>query len=256
MSVTRQNIQHGVGEVFLSPRQPRLELGVRSNAAERTSAKQFVAAVPDGAPCPRCARSQTVLVCPTMWPIAIVAVCCFDCGRVRDYKAAEMILTPLEAARMYKNRGFVTKRGISRDVDVNTCAASDLETLVQLILMGRDAGLSEREIADSVGVTPHYVDNILQLVGANAECLTPAPVEVDPFTEKSLERRKPIAIAADDVNRLTPREGETLELIRQGLRNADIAEKLQVSVSTVKQHVGRLLRKLNATNRYQLGRFQ
>jgi DNA-binding CsgD family transcriptional regulator len=229
-------------------RQPRLELGDRTR--DRRAAKSFVAAVPDGAPCPRCSRSQTVLVCPTMWPIAIVAVCCFDCGRVRDYKAAEMILTPLEAARMYKNRGFVTRKGISRDVDANTCVASDLETLVQLILMGRDAGLTEREIADSVGVTPHYVDNILQLVGNNAACLAPVPVE--PAVEKIVERRRPVAIDADSVNKLTPRETEILDLVRQSLRNKDIAERLSLGLSTVKHHVGNVLRKLGVTNRYQL----
>lgn len=50
---------------------------------------------------------------------------------------------------------------------------------------------------------------------------------------------------------LSQREYEVLELLAQGHRNADIAEHLFISVSTVKTHVSNLLIKLDVANRTQ-----
>jgi DNA-binding NarL/FixJ family response regulator len=50
---------------------------------------------------------------------------------------------------------------------------------------------------------------------------------------------------------LSPRELEVLRLIADGRDNGEIAEKLFLSNSTVKNHVSRILEKLNAKNRVQ-----
>jgi NarL family two-component system response regulator LiaR len=50
---------------------------------------------------------------------------------------------------------------------------------------------------------------------------------------------------------LTERERETLALIVQGLSNEQIAERLVVSLATVKHHVSACISKLGATNRAQ-----
>ncbi|WP_034386464.1 response regulator transcription factor [Deinococcus sp. YIM 77859] len=50
---------------------------------------------------------------------------------------------------------------------------------------------------------------------------------------------------------LLPRELEVLRLIAEGLSNRDIAEHLQISVSSVKLHVQELLIKLQASDRTQ-----
>ncbi|MEO6667718.1 MAG: response regulator transcription factor, partial [Nitrospiria bacterium] len=48
------------------------------------------------------------------------------------------------------------------------------------------------------------------------------------------------------------REGEVMELIRRGLSNRDIADRLCISERTVKSHVNRLLQKFQLKNRVQL----
>jgi DNA-binding NarL/FixJ family response regulator len=50
---------------------------------------------------------------------------------------------------------------------------------------------------------------------------------------------------------LTAREAEVLELIAQGLTNAQLAERLFVSEKTVKTHVGKVFAKLGVTDRVQ-----
>jgi DNA-binding CsgD family transcriptional regulator len=50
---------------------------------------------------------------------------------------------------------------------------------------------------------------------------------------------------------ISPREYEVLELISQGLSNQEIAEKLFVSLSTVKTHSANLFMKLDVSRRTQ-----
>src|SRR3954449_8178891 len=50
---------------------------------------------------------------------------------------------------------------------------------------------------------------------------------------------------------LSPREQEVLELVGEGCDNAEIAQRLYLSQSTVKNHVSRLLEKLGAETRVQ-----
>jgi DNA-binding NarL/FixJ family response regulator len=52
-----------------------------------------------------------------------------------------------------------------------------------------------------------------------------------------------------NLDALTDREQEVLSLLVQGLRNAEIADKLRTSVKTAEFHVGRLLHKLHARSR-------
>jgi DNA-binding NarL/FixJ family response regulator len=53
----------------------------------------------------------------------------------------------------------------------------------------------------------------------------------------------------NQVEALTPRETEVLQLLGEGLTNPEIGEKLVISNSTVKFHVSSILGKLNVSSR-------
>jgi two-component system NarL family response regulator len=66
-----------------------------------------------------------------------------------------------------------------------------------------------------------------------------------------------IVMASDEApeDELSVREREVLELIGQGLRNREIAERLVVSEATVKTHVRHVLEKLRLRNRAEAAAF-
>ena len=73
-----------------------------------------------------------------------------------------------------------------------------------------------------------------------------SPVPEAPTTQ---EWGMPPAAAAN--TELSPREAEVLSLIAHGRTNEQIARELLLSTSTVKNHVGRILSKLGASDRTQ-----
>jgi DNA-binding NarL/FixJ family response regulator len=88
----------------------------------------------------------------------------------------------------------------------------------------------------------------VRVVAAGEALLAPA------VTRRLIEdfARRPAASSprvATELDRLTPREREVLELIGRGRNNAEIGAELYVGEATVKTHVGRVLMKLDLRDR-------
>lgn len=58
-----------------------------------------------------------------------------------------------------------------------------------------------------------------------------------------------------ELDELTPREREVLQLIARGYRYKEIAARLHLSVKTVESHVSNVLRKLQLSSRHELTRW-
>jgi DNA-binding NarL/FixJ family response regulator len=69
--------------------------------------------------------------------------------------------------------------------------------------------------------------------------------------ERFAEAPGPAPRPPAELEELTPREREVLELVARGLSNAELAERLYLSEKTVKTHVGRVLMKLGLRDRVQ-----
>ena len=59
----------------------------------------------------------------------------------------------------------------------------------------------------------------------------------------------------DELNELTPREREVLQLIARGYMYKEIAGRLHISAKTVESHVSSVLRKLQLSTRHELTRW-
>ncbi len=73
--------------------------------------------------------------------------------------------------------------------------------------------------------------------------------------EKLIKESKPLSMRTTQLRgafRLTPREGEVLELLLNGACNKDIATKLNISYRVTKFHVSNLFRKFRVSGRSDL----
>jgi NarL family two-component system response regulator LiaR len=145
--------------------------------------------------------------------------------------------------------------------------------LVDLGLPGKDGLTLTRELKALAGAPrvviltmQEFDDEVLAALtaGADAYCVKASdPVVVidairtvaaggayfDPRIADVILRKLAGTPAQSGQSPLTPRESDVLRLIADGVGNAGIAERLHVSLGTVKGHVADILEKLSASDR-------
>jgi DNA-binding NarL/FixJ family response regulator len=142
--------------------------------------------------------------------------------------------------------------------------ANDSEASAVLILttFDRDDYLFEALSAGASGFllknsTPEQLIDAVRVVAAGDALLSPAvtrrvierfgtPADATAGTTGTVAVLRPAAL-----DTLTERESEVLELVAQGLSNAEIARQLFVGEATVKSHVSKVLQKLGLRDRIQ-----
>ena len=65
----------------------------------------------------------------------------------------------------------------------------------------------------------------------------------------------PVSTTDAELDQLTAREREVLQLIARGYAYKEIARRLSISVKTVESHVSAVLRKLQLSSRHELTRW-
>lgn len=121
-----------------------------------------------------------------------------------------------------------------------TVAADD-----DVVLDAFRAGASGYILKDS------HLAEIVAAVHAVAEGRSPIAPRVAGALVTSLRQARVASRPGVDPRTLTERERAVLALLAEGYDNADIAARLYVSPSTVKNHVSHLLEKLHLDNRVQ-----
>ncbi|HEX2372938.1 MAG TPA: response regulator transcription factor [Actinomycetota bacterium] len=134
--------------------------------------------------------------------------------------------------------------GVQDPVRVLILTTFDLD---EYVLSALRAGASGFLLKD---VPPEDLVDAIKVVAAGDALLAPSVTRrlLDRFASKLPD---PSAARPPALDTLTARELEVLGLVARGMSNAEIAEHLVVSETTVKTHVGRLLAKLDLRDRVQ-----
>ncbi|MEU3633181.1 response regulator transcription factor [Streptomyces fradiae] len=126
----------------------------------------------------------------------------------------------------------------------------DADEHLAAALRGGAAGFLLKDTA------PEQLEYLIKELAAGGRVIAPkvARTVVDGFLRAGTgEPSDPPADPADraQADELTPRERDVLVLLAEGLSNAEIARRLLIGTTTVKDHVSTVLGKLGVTNRVQ-----
>lgn len=101
-------------------------------------------------------------------------------------------------------------------------------------------------------IAPPRLIQVIESVSEGATWLDPAiaSLVMNKISSHEVESQSATSKSASKIN-LTDREAQVLKLIVDGLSNAEISEKLCVSIHTAKAHVCNILQKLSVDDRTQ-----
>lgn len=180
--------------------------------------------------------------------IRVVPVEPDDPGAVPDEMRPDVVL--LDVGLQSENSLEVARRVIEGFPDAGVivmdllAAADDLVDYISLGVSGfimKDAPLDE-------------VVRTIRAVASGKDVL-PDAMTATLFSEIAREATTSRGDGLLESVRLTPREGEVIERIAEGMSNKAIARDLHVSIHTVKSHLRNIMDKLNLHSRLQLARY-
>ena len=136
-------------------------------------------------------------------------------------------------------------RELDQEITFLALSASDAPEDVVAVIRGGARGYVTKNIA------PHELAAAIRKVAAGDAVFSPrlAGFVLDAFDSVSAKDIDP------ELDLLSGREREVLQLIARGYTYKEIAEELFISVKTVESHVSAVLRKLQLSNRHELARW-
>jgi DNA-binding NarL/FixJ family response regulator len=149
----------------------------------------------------------------------------------------DVLLLDLEMPEM--DGVAVLRRLRERDVEVRTIVFTAFDT-DERILEAVQAGVQGYLLK---GAERQELFNAIRIVHGGGSLLQPV------IASKLMQQVSQAKRATTDIDPLTPRELEVLNLLAQGLQNKEIANALVISERTVKYHVSSIMSKLGAGNR-------
>jgi two-component system nitrate/nitrite response regulator NarL len=144
-------------------------------------------------------------------------------------------------------------------LDVNLPDASGLDVLRRIrrsrarprvVLL--TAGMDESQLLAAADLNPEGMVLKTSDPGLLTECMDAVVAGTRWIDPEIAERTRRARERADSTPALTRRERELIELVRQGLRNRDIAAELGVTEGTVKVYLHAIFDKLQVENRTEL----
>ena len=117
---------------------------------------------------------------------------------------------------------------------------------VEYLLKAVDIGVNGYLLKDSE--SSELKKAILAVVGGD-DYIQPSLIPV--LNAKMIDRDND----SEKLNKLTKRELEVLKLLAFGMYNKDVAERLEISEPTVKNHVSNIFKKISVTDRTQAAVF-
>lgn len=149
----------------------------------------------------------------------------------------DVLLLDLEMPEM--DGVAVLRRLRERDVEVRTIVFTAFDT-DERILEAVQAGVQGYLLK---GAERQELFNAIRVVHGGGSLLQPV------IASKLMQQVSQGKQTTTDIDPLTPRELEVLNLLAQGLQNKEIANALVISERTVKYHVSSIMSKLGAGNR-------
>lgn len=174
--------------------------------------------------------------------------------RGTDYKLLGRARTVAEA-----NKRLASDKPDLMLLDVNLPDGTGLDVLKRLTrarsrpkVVLLTAGMDDSQLLNAADLNPEGMVLKTSDPGLLIECMD-AVVAGEQWVDPEIVQRTRIAQArADSAPPLTRRERELVELVRQGLRNRDIAAELGVTEGTVKVYLHAIFDKFRVENRTEL----